>query len=255
MSNKSPGRLRRKARRAAARAQTQKTPGSPETPTEPARPKEATATLQPATPAPTTESPAVASPAQTEASENAKKVFPRLWKWIAAFGLIIGIPASLVQLYSMFPRLIISADHLRDPTNATTTQFELVNDGMLNLHNTVLGLSIHKITYVNGPGSFGSVTFVSTNISRKVFRSGQKTTIPFDQLVSIAYPIKSASVTVWARYRPSFTASHVFKWQTFNLVQDSDGKAHWNPISDDFDYSDTKTTFVIYTNGPGFILR
>lgn len=175
--------------------------------------------------------------ANSETSQTVKRFWMTPWRVVVAFGVIIGIAASLVQLYSLLiPRIPISGDHMLDPSNPTTTQFEIYNDGLLDLQRTAFGIYVHKLDFVQGSGGLNSMGFARTRFDAKVLPSGQRTVLPFDQIVPVDFPIKSAKITVWGHFTPKFTLIPLFKHQTFYLVRDHDGKAHWNPMALDFEY-------------------
>ena len=190
--NKSPRRQRRKDRRAAERA------------TATIQPKLETAASLPNVQEPTIEPDTIAAdttPLQLdirgdagktkgtgaspsgESSRNSTVKF--IWKVPACALGFVGLLASVIQIYSLLPNIPISAEHMTDPKNPTTTQFEVYNDGLLDLHDVQLGLLVIDISW-DGVGGMRGGSLLNVNVggnplyNAKLLEPGGRTTLPIN---------------------------------------------------------------------------
>jgi hypothetical protein len=155
----------------------------------------------------------------------------RFWKYFGFCIGGIGFLASLVQLYSVFPKSPIVGDWFSDSKNPTTCQFEVFNDGMLDMHSLKIAVQFSNIeagtqqkqihmsnNYVSNPGP----------VRVDLLRAGEQVTLPLEQFLHLAAPITSAEMTMTISYRPSWCFFRVKRVQAFCLLRDASGNAHWN---------------------------
>lgn len=74
---------------------------------------------------------------------------------------------------------------MTDPKNPTTTQFEVYNDGLLDLHDVQLGLLVIDISW-DGVGGMRGGSLLNVNVggnplyNAKLLEPGGRTTLPIN---------------------------------------------------------------------------
>jgi hypothetical protein len=170
----------------------------------------------------------------TSKSNSVSKVWTRTKKVRAGVLTILGIASSVVTFYCLLPKVVIQPSSILDPHDPFTTQFEILNDGYLDMHKVKIVLALHDVKFQSG---LAHITMGNIGIGNKIsevdlLSAGERTSLACESLMPMQKSVETADMAVWVEYRPSFAPWKFSKIQRFVAKKDIEGNFHWVTFSE-----------------------
>ena len=148
---------------------------------------------------------------------------------VAVLGFVL---TALTAFYSFSPNISITSLAPFEPSDPFSGPFSISNNGYLAIHDVEALCGLKSVEFTNR--SFISEISVATD-QDKAFKisPGESITarcrVPETIRVPKAVQVKSADISLWLTFRPSFLFWRKERWFRFVLEKSSDGIWHWLP--------------------------
>ena len=156
-----------------------------------------------------------------------RKILAKTWKGIVSVGVLV----TLTGLFSLLPKVSVSAAQLLDPQAPFSAPFIISNDGYLSIHDITFRCVVKYVEHKDGGRVIVSPHGITSGQVIATIDPGEKSTVACPFPFFSQSPIIGADVEFVLKYRPDFVFWHREKRSRFGLAKDKDGQFHWFPRS------------------------
>jgi hypothetical protein len=172
--------------------------------------------------------------------------YPFVWvqenKIFASSCVLIGLIASVTTFLTLAPRLQITPSGLLEGSNATSTQFEIKNEGftaadIVDVQSKFGNVTANSEHFKDGQMNGNIVQLGSIYLQKiKMLRAGEKGTLPLNGMLNISdgHVTANAELTWIVAYK-----IHIFRFigtfyysQAFKSSSDHAGNIVWSAVSE-----------------------
>jgi hypothetical protein len=164
-------------------------------------------------------------------SRTSRTIWQKILELIAVAGFVF---AGMTFFYSFSPNLSITSSVPFEPSDPFSAPFSISNNGYLAIHDVQVLCGLKSVEFTNG-SRFSKFSVATDQDKAFNFSPGESITarcrVPEVFRVPKGVQVKSADISLWVTFRPSFLFWfwHKERWFRFVLEKSSDGIWHWLP--------------------------